>query len=47
MKIIAEMFGCFTEILYLCNVIQEWITKGGKRLADGFSCIVSNTMKNI
>ena len=47
LKKVAEMFGCFTEILYLCNVIQEWITKGGKRLADGFSCIVSNTMKNI
>ena len=43
----AKMFGDFADFLYLCSVVQELITRGGRRLADGFSCIVSNTMKNI
>jgi hypothetical protein len=47
LKKVAEMFGGFEDFLYLCSVVQEWITRGGRRLADGFSCIVSNTMKNI
>ena len=47
LKKVAEMFGGFADFLYLCNVVQELTAKGGKQLADGFSCIVSNTMKNI
>ena len=47
LKKVAEMFGSFADFSYLCSVVQEWIAKGGRQLADGFSCIVSNTMKNI
>jgi len=46
LKKMAEIFGGFEDFLYLCSVVQEWITRGGRRLADGFSCIVSNTIKN-
>ena len=41
------MFGGIEYFSYLCSVVQEWTAKGGRQLADGFSCIVSNTMKNI
>jgi hypothetical protein len=37
LKKVAEMFGGFEDFLYLCSVVQEWITRGGRRLADGFS----------
>jgi len=47
LKKVAEMFGGFADFSYLCSVVQEWTEKGGRQLADGFSCIVSNTMKNI
>jgi len=46
LKKVAEIFGSFADFLYLCSVVQEWTAKGGKQLADGFSCIVSNTIKN-
>ena len=46
LKKVAEMFGGFEDFLYLCSVVQEWITRGGRQLADGYSCIVSNTIKN-
>ena len=30
LKKIVEMFGGFADFLYLCNVVQEMITTGGK-----------------
>jgi len=30
LKKVAEIFGCFADFLYLCNVVQERIKKGGK-----------------
>lgn len=38
----AGKFAYFRYFLYLCTIIK----KGGKRLAEVFSCIVSNTIKN-
>jgi hypothetical protein len=29
-KKVAEIFGGFADFLYLCNVVQERITTGGK-----------------
>ena len=37
-KIIAELFGHFRYFLYLCRVIRELITKGGKQSPDVDGC---------
>ena len=46
-KKVAEMFGGFADFLYLCNVVQERITTGGKGHPMQMVRLVSNTMKNI